>query len=180
MCLAVQDEGLCLGCGLKSPLHSCAVAGSQLVAALASVCLRVHALLSDFPWHSLNTIAFAWGGGEGGGGGGFTVFACTLYKNLSLQILAGTCKLTPWHDIQDVISLESRRINHSINAGIFLFLFVHFVKTLPFLLVCITVSKLCFPSAQGGKVTYYEMLPEYSVDIDVDIDWPVAEQRVLR
>uniref|UniRef100_A0A3Q3X9R9 N-acylneuraminate cytidylyltransferase n=1 Tax=Mola mola TaxID=94237 RepID=A0A3Q3X9R9_MOLML len=33
---------------------------------------------------------------------------------------------------------------------------------------------------QGGKVTYYEMLPEYSVDIDVDIDWPVAEQRVLR
>ncbi|KAF7655449.1 hypothetical protein LDENG_00055900 [Lucifuga dentata] len=33
---------------------------------------------------------------------------------------------------------------------------------------------------QGGKVTYYEMLPQYSVDIDVDIDWPVAEQRVLR
>ncbi|KAJ0070232.1 hypothetical protein NL108_006130, partial [Boleophthalmus pectinirostris] len=33
---------------------------------------------------------------------------------------------------------------------------------------------------QGGKVAYYEMLPEYSVDIDVDIDWPVAEQRVLR
>lgn len=33
---------------------------------------------------------------------------------------------------------------------------------------------------QGGKVVYYEMLPEYSVDIDVDIDWPVAEQRVLR
>uniref|UniRef100_A0A673AE16 N-acylneuraminate cytidylyltransferase n=1 Tax=Sphaeramia orbicularis TaxID=375764 RepID=A0A673AE16_9TELE len=32
----------------------------------------------------------------------------------------------------------------------------------------------------GGSVTYYEMLPEYSVDIDVDIDWPVAEQRVLR
>uniref|UniRef100_A0A4W6CHF2 N-acylneuraminate cytidylyltransferase n=1 Tax=Lates calcarifer TaxID=8187 RepID=A0A4W6CHF2_LATCA len=30
---------------------------------------------------------------------------------------------------------------------------------------------------QGGKVGYYEMLPEYSVDIDVDIDWPVAEQR---
>ncbi|XP_030018339.1 N-acylneuraminate cytidylyltransferase A [Sphaeramia orbicularis] len=35
-------------------------------------------------------------------------------------------------------------------------------------------------SLQGGSVTYYEMLPEYSVDIDVDIDWPVAEQRVLR
>lgn len=35
-------------------------------------------------------------------------------------------------------------------------------------------------SLQGGKVSYYEMLPEYSVDIDVDIDWPVAEQRVLR
>ncbi|KAJ8374073.1 hypothetical protein SKAU_G00046530 [Synaphobranchus kaupii] len=33
---------------------------------------------------------------------------------------------------------------------------------------------------QGGKMIYYEMLPEYSVDIDVDIDWPVAEQRVLR
>ncbi|TMS01976.1 N-acylneuraminate cytidylyltransferase A [Larimichthys crocea] len=33
---------------------------------------------------------------------------------------------------------------------------------------------------QGGKLCYYEMLPEYSVDIDVDIDWPVAEQRVLR
>ncbi|XP_056298282.1 N-acylneuraminate cytidylyltransferase A [Pseudoliparis swirei] len=33
---------------------------------------------------------------------------------------------------------------------------------------------------QGGAVAYYEMLPEYSVDIDVDIDWPVAEQRVLR
>ncbi|KAF7694236.1 N-acylneuraminate cytidylyltransferase-like [Silurus meridionalis] len=33
---------------------------------------------------------------------------------------------------------------------------------------------------QGGKVTYFEMLPENSVDIDVDIDWPVAEQRVLR
>ncbi|XP_030610044.1 N-acylneuraminate cytidylyltransferase-like [Archocentrus centrarchus] len=34
--------------------------------------------------------------------------------------------------------------------------------------------------SQGGKLTYYEMMPEYSVDIDVDIDWPVAEQRVLR
>ncbi|XP_070849845.1 N-acylneuraminate cytidylyltransferase A [Chaetodon trifascialis] len=33
---------------------------------------------------------------------------------------------------------------------------------------------------QGDNVAYYEMLPEYSVDIDVDIDWPVAEQRVLR
>lgn len=27
---------------------------------------------------------------------------------------------------------------------------------------------------------YYEMNPEHSVDIDIDIDWPVAEQRVLR
>lgn len=35
-------------------------------------------------------------------------------------------------------------------------------------------------SLQGGKVGYYEMLPQFSVDIDVDIDWPVAEQRVLR
>ncbi|XP_030637204.1 N-acylneuraminate cytidylyltransferase A [Chanos chanos] len=33
---------------------------------------------------------------------------------------------------------------------------------------------------QGGKMAYFEMRPEYSVDIDVDIDWPVAEQRVLR
>ncbi|XP_074518474.1 N-acylneuraminate cytidylyltransferase-like [Halichoeres trimaculatus] len=33
---------------------------------------------------------------------------------------------------------------------------------------------------QGGKMAYFEMLPEYSVDIDVDIDWPVAEQRVIR
>lgn len=33
---------------------------------------------------------------------------------------------------------------------------------------------------QGGKMKYYEMNPEHSVDIDVDIDWPVAEQRVLR
>ncbi|KAL0963119.1 hypothetical protein UPYG_G00350000 [Umbra pygmaea] len=33
---------------------------------------------------------------------------------------------------------------------------------------------------QGDKCAYYEMRPEYSVDIDVDIDWPVAEQRVLR
>ncbi|XP_051974567.1 LOW QUALITY PROTEIN: N-acylneuraminate cytidylyltransferase A [Xyrauchen texanus] len=33
---------------------------------------------------------------------------------------------------------------------------------------------------QGGKMAYFEMLPEFSVDIDVDIDWPVAEQRVLR
>ncbi|XP_052399634.1 N-acylneuraminate cytidylyltransferase B-like [Carassius gibelio] len=33
---------------------------------------------------------------------------------------------------------------------------------------------------QLEKMAYYEMLPEYSVDIDVDIDWPVAEQRVLR
>ncbi|KAI4897859.1 hypothetical protein NFI96_025188, partial [Prochilodus magdalenae] len=33
---------------------------------------------------------------------------------------------------------------------------------------------------QGGKLAYFEMQPEYSVDIDIDIDWPVAEQRVLR
>uniref|UniRef100_A0A9J8BL88 N-acylneuraminate cytidylyltransferase n=1 Tax=Cyprinus carpio carpio TaxID=630221 RepID=A0A9J8BL88_CYPCA len=33
---------------------------------------------------------------------------------------------------------------------------------------------------QGGKMKYFEMKPEYSVDIDIDIDWPVAEQRVLR
>ncbi|XP_041842678.1 N-acylneuraminate cytidylyltransferase-like [Melanotaenia boesemani] len=39
------------------------------------------------------------------------------------------------------------------------------------------MNKCCL---QGGKIGYYEMRPEYSVDIDVDIDWPVAEQRVLR
>ncbi|XP_051890131.1 N-acylneuraminate cytidylyltransferase-like [Pristis pectinata] len=33
---------------------------------------------------------------------------------------------------------------------------------------------------QGGKMAYYEMQPEYSVDIDVDFDWPIAEQRVKR
>uniref|UniRef100_A0A1A7W7G1 N-acylneuraminate cytidylyltransferase n=1 Tax=Iconisemion striatum TaxID=60296 RepID=A0A1A7W7G1_9TELE len=33
---------------------------------------------------------------------------------------------------------------------------------------------------QGGKVGYHEMEAEHSVDIDVDIDWPVAEQRVRR
>ncbi|XP_030397253.1 N-acylneuraminate cytidylyltransferase [Gopherus evgoodei] len=33
---------------------------------------------------------------------------------------------------------------------------------------------------QGGKVIYYEMCAECSVDIDIDIDWPIAEQRVLR
>ncbi|XP_047241407.1 N-acylneuraminate cytidylyltransferase-like isoform X2 [Girardinichthys multiradiatus] len=33
---------------------------------------------------------------------------------------------------------------------------------------------------QGGKVAYFEMEPQHSVDIDIDIDWPVAEQRVLR
>ena len=29
-------------------------------------------------------------------------------------------------------------------------------------------------------MAYYEMRAEHSVDIDVDIDWPIAEQRVLR
>ncbi|XP_046730053.1 N-acylneuraminate cytidylyltransferase-like, partial [Silurus meridionalis] len=33
---------------------------------------------------------------------------------------------------------------------------------------------------QGGKVAYFEMLPENSVDIYEDSDWPVEEQRVLR
>lgn len=33
---------------------------------------------------------------------------------------------------------------------------------------------------QDGKLAYYEMKPEHSVDIDVDIDWPIAEQRVKR
>ncbi|RXN36085.1 N-acylneuraminate cytidylyltransferase-like protein [Labeo rohita] len=33
---------------------------------------------------------------------------------------------------------------------------------------------------QDGKMKYFEMKPEHSVDIDVDIDWPVAEQRVLK
>ncbi|XP_053318970.1 N-acylneuraminate cytidylyltransferase [Spea bombifrons] len=33
---------------------------------------------------------------------------------------------------------------------------------------------------QGGRMAYYEMKPEHSVDIDVDLDWPIAEQRVKR
>ncbi|XP_072097699.1 uncharacterized protein [Mobula birostris] len=33
---------------------------------------------------------------------------------------------------------------------------------------------------QGGKIAYYEMQPEYSVDIDEELDWPIAEQRVKR
>ncbi|OCT87967.1 N-acylneuraminate cytidylyltransferase [Xenopus laevis] len=33
---------------------------------------------------------------------------------------------------------------------------------------------------QGGKIAYYEMKPEHSVDIDIDLDWPIAEQRVKR
>ncbi|XP_072044115.1 N-acylneuraminate cytidylyltransferase-like isoform X3 [Amphiura filiformis] len=33
---------------------------------------------------------------------------------------------------------------------------------------------------QGGKVGYLEMAAEYSVDIDTDIDWPIAEQRVIK
>uniref|UniRef100_A0A8C5MY66 N-acylneuraminate cytidylyltransferase n=1 Tax=Leptobrachium leishanense TaxID=445787 RepID=A0A8C5MY66_9ANUR len=33
---------------------------------------------------------------------------------------------------------------------------------------------------QAGKIAYYEMKPEHSVDIDIDIDWPIAEQRVKR
>ncbi|XP_072922210.1 N-acylneuraminate cytidylyltransferase A-like isoform X1 [Hemitrygon akajei] len=33
---------------------------------------------------------------------------------------------------------------------------------------------------QGGKMAYYEMQPEYSVDIDEELDWPIAEQRVKR
>ncbi|XP_066175701.1 N-acylneuraminate cytidylyltransferase [Sylvia atricapilla] len=32
---------------------------------------------------------------------------------------------------------------------------------------------------QGGRMAYYEMRAEHSVDIDIDIDWPIAEQRVL-
>ncbi|XP_041049387.1 N-acylneuraminate cytidylyltransferase A-like, partial [Carcharodon carcharias] len=31
-----------------------------------------------------------------------------------------------------------------------------------------------------GKMTCFEMEPEYNVDIDIDIDWPIAEQRVMR
>ncbi|CAN2390159.1 N-acylneuraminate cytidylyltransferase activity [Pristimantis euphronides] len=33
---------------------------------------------------------------------------------------------------------------------------------------------------QGGKIAYYEMRPEHSIDIDIDLDWPIAEQRVKR
>uniref|UniRef100_A0A3B4EVM8 N-acylneuraminate cytidylyltransferase n=1 Tax=Pundamilia nyererei TaxID=303518 RepID=A0A3B4EVM8_9CICH len=47
------------------------------------------------------------------------------------------------------------------------------------LFVVLLNRSMCI-SLQGGKSIYYEMLPEFSVDIDGDIDWPVAEQRVLR
>ncbi|XP_024143980.1 N-acylneuraminate cytidylyltransferase A isoform X2 [Oryzias melastigma] len=43
-----------------------------------------------------------------------------------------------------------------------------------------TTSLIREGQLQGGKMAYYEMQPQYSVDIDIDIDWPVAEQRVLR
>ncbi|KAM4035649.1 N-acylneuraminate cytidylyltransferase [Anomaloglossus baeobatrachus] len=33
---------------------------------------------------------------------------------------------------------------------------------------------------QGGRMAYYEMKPEHSIDIDIDLDWPIAEQRVKR
>uniref|UniRef100_A0AAY5EDJ2 N-acylneuraminate cytidylyltransferase n=1 Tax=Electrophorus electricus TaxID=8005 RepID=A0AAY5EDJ2_ELEEL len=33
---------------------------------------------------------------------------------------------------------------------------------------------------QGGKMAYFEMPADNSIDIDNDIDWPIAEQRVLR
>lgn len=49
-----------------------------------------------------------------------------------------------------------------------------------FVMVYIILFVFIMFLVQGGKIGYYEMLPEYSVDIDVDIDWPVAEQRVLR
>ncbi|MEQ2294017.1 hypothetical protein AMECASPLE_039525 [Ameca splendens] len=42
------------------------------------------------------------------------------------------------------------------------------------------VLMLVSDSLQGGKVAYFEMEPQYCVDIDEDIDWPVAEQRVRR
>ncbi|XP_029456017.1 N-acylneuraminate cytidylyltransferase isoform X2 [Rhinatrema bivittatum] len=38
------------------------------------------------------------------------------------------------------------------------------------------VNKGCL---QSGKITYYEMKAEHSVDIDIDIDWPIAEERIL-
>nr|XP_033808089.1 N-acylneuraminate cytidylyltransferase [Geotrypetes seraphini] len=38
------------------------------------------------------------------------------------------------------------------------------------------VNKGCM---QRGKVIYYEMKAEHSVDIDIDIDWPIAEERIL-
>ncbi|XP_073418399.1 N-acylneuraminate cytidylyltransferase-like [Dendrobates tinctorius] len=32
----------------------------------------------------------------------------------------------------------------------------------------------------GGRVAYYEMKTEHSVDIDIELDWPIAEQKVKR
>lgn len=65
--------------------------------------------------------------------------------------VVGTCKLTPWHYIQVVISLESHCINHSINAGIFLFLFVHVVKS-PANPACVHHSfKVALPLCAGRQ-----------------------------
>uniref|UniRef100_A0A3Q3J1N2 N-acylneuraminate cytidylyltransferase n=1 Tax=Monopterus albus TaxID=43700 RepID=A0A3Q3J1N2_MONAL len=50
-------------------------------------------------------------------------------------------------------------------------------KTYFIFFLCFLVS---LTTCDIGKVAYYEMPPEHSVDIDVDIDWPVAERRVLR
>ncbi|XP_072168070.1 N-acylneuraminate cytidylyltransferase A-like [Diadema setosum] len=33
---------------------------------------------------------------------------------------------------------------------------------------------------QGGRTQYFEMDPKYSVDIDTDLDWVIAEQRLLK
>lgn len=71
-------------------------------------------------------------------------------------------------------------LNQLLNDRIFLFRFLYFNQKCNYCWCTSWFLRFVFFSVQGGKLTYYEMLPEYSVDIDVDIDWPVAEQRVLR
>ena len=91
------------------------------------------------------------------------------------------------HVTQHVTQHVDRRIFLDY-TNIWLLLLLLFSYSVCVMVVAVTVSVLSrvnvpfvFPSLQGGnKISYYEMLPEYSVDIDVDIDWPVAEQRVLR
>ena len=43
----------------------------------------------------------------------------------------------------------------------------------------IVMKMFCFINCVH-RVGYLEMGAEYSIDIDTDIDWPIAEQRVIK